>query len=123
MGYDLHVVRSEHWIDASSAPITKSEIDALVDGDAELAWSSIDFLERAEEDGSVTRHYMILWNGEPCFWWYRDELLCCGPDDAQLTKLVRIASALQARAIGDDGESYELRKSLFGKEKVVRVGA
>jgi|ERR1017187_1229161 hypothetical protein len=123
MAYDLHVVRSADWTDTSSSPITKSDIDALVDGDLELDWSSADFVEMADQNGSVTRFYMIMWNGTPSFWWYRGQLLCSSPDDAQLTKLVRIASALNARVVGDDGEGYQLRKSLFGKEKIVRVDA
>jgi len=121
MAHDLHVDRSAHWTDASSSPITKSDIYALVDDDLELAWSSADFVEMADQNGSVLRFYMIVWNGTPSFWWYRDQLLCSSPDDAQLTKLVRIASALNARVIGDDGKGYQLRNSVFGKEKIVRV--
>jgi hypothetical protein len=121
MAYDFHVVRSSHWMDAWSSPITKIDVDALIDGDPELAWSGEDFVDMADESGNVTRYYMILWNGLPCFWWFRDQILCSGPDDVQLLKLVRIASALSGHVVGDDGEGYQLRKQLFGREKIVRV--
>jgi hypothetical protein len=123
MAYDLHAVRSVHWTDASVAPITKREIDAIVEGDPELTWSCSDFVEMKDQTGVVTVFYMILWNGIPCFWWYRDQLLSSSPDQKQLTKLIRIATALDARVVGDDGERYELRRSIFGKEKVARLDA
>jgi hypothetical protein len=63
---------------------------------------------------------MVLWNGTPCFWWHQDQLLCSGPDNAQVAKLVRVATALNARVIGGDGEIYELHRSLLGREKIVR---
>jgi hypothetical protein len=62
MAYDLHVVRSSHWMEASSSPITKIDVDALIEGDPELAWSGEDFVDMADENGNVTRYYMILWN-------------------------------------------------------------
>jgi hypothetical protein len=122
MAYDLHVVRSIHWADAADSPITKSDVDALVEDDPELAWSDSELIiEAKDENGAVTAFYMIRWNGTPCFWWYRGQVVCCGPNDRQVAKLVRIAAALNARVVGDDGERYELRRSLLGKEKITRT--
>jgi hypothetical protein len=45
---------------------------------------------------------MILRNEAPCFWWYKSELLCSGPNDAQVRKLVDIARVLNARVVGDE---------------------
>jgi len=61
---------------------------------------------------------MIAWRGQSCFWWYRDQILCSSPDDAQLMKLVQMARALNAYAVGDDGERYEIKKGFLGKEKL-----
>jgi hypothetical protein len=121
MAYDLHIVRSAHWTDAGNAPITKNEVDALIVSDSELAWSTSDFVQMKDQTGAVTAFYMIQWNGTPCFWWCRDQILCSGPDEAQVAKLVRMARALNARAVGDDGERYELRRSLLGREKIVQI--
>jgi hypothetical protein len=54
---------------------------------------------------------MITWRGQPCFWWYRDQIQCSGPDDAQQSKLVQMARALDAYAVGDDGETYHLEQT------------
>lgn len=73
----------------------------------------------ADETGNVTRYFMITWRGAPCFWWYRDQVVCSGPEEAQLIKLVQIARGLGASVIGDDGERYDVKKSLLGREKVI----
>ena len=121
MAYDLHVVRTKNWVESASAPITKPEVDALVARDPELEWSITDYVDMSDDAGAVTRYYMIGWRGEPCFWWYRDQIQCSGPDDEQQLKLAQIARTLNGYAIGDDGERYELQKGLLGKEKLVVV--
>jgi hypothetical protein len=106
MAYDLHIVRTEDWTEAASAPVTKQEVDALIAADSELAWSMSDYIEMKDDSGGTTRYYMIIWRGSPCFWWYRDQIRCSGPDDAQTAKLVQMARALNAHAVGDEGEIY-----------------
>ena len=119
MSYDVHVVRTVTWPDAANDPILKPEVDALVAADPDLAWSSTDYVDMADKAGIVTRYYMIAWRGSTCFWWYRDQVLCSGADNAQLIKLVHVARALRARVIGDDGETYDVKKGLLGKEKLM----
>jgi hypothetical protein len=60
-----------------------------------------------DDSGAVTRYWMITWRGQPCFWWYRDQIQCSSPDDAQQSKLVQMAQALRAFVVGDDGEIYD----------------
>jgi hypothetical protein len=43
------------------------------------------------------------------------------PDEPQQLKLTQIARALNAFVVGDDGERYESRKNLFGKQKVLEI--
>jgi hypothetical protein len=121
LAYDPHIVRTTHWLDASTNPISKAEINQLITTDPTLAWSNRDFVDMKSEAGETIRYYMITWDGVPCFWWYRDQIMCSGADEAQIGKLLRIAAALSASVVGDDGEKYELRKTLFGKEKIVTV--
>jgi hypothetical protein len=111
MAYDLHIVRTNDWTEAASAPITKQDVDALIAADSELAWSTTDYVDMKDEAGVSTRYYMITWRGQACFWWYRDQIQCSGPDDAQQLKLVQMARALNACAVGDDGEIYPLAQS------------
>jgi len=107
MPYDIHIVRTKNWLEASSAPITREEVDALIAGDSELAWSTTDYVDMKDDAGAVTRYYVISWRGQPCCWWYRDQILCSNPDQAQQTKLIQMARALNAFAVGDDGEIYD----------------
>ena len=108
MAYDLHIVRTEDWTEAASAPITKQEVDALIAADSEMGWSTTDYVDMADEAGVSTRYYMITWRAQPCFWWYRDQIRCSGPDEAQVSKLVQMSRVLHAHAVGDDGEIYPL---------------
>ena len=111
MAYDLHIVRTKDWTEAASAPITKRDVDALIAADSELSWSTTDYVDMADEAGVSARYFMITWCGQPCFWWYRDQIQCSGPDDAQQSKLVQMARALDAFAVGDDGETYPLEQT------------
>ena len=43
MAYDVHIVRTAHWTDASKVPIIKAEVDAIIEADSELA--AIDITE------------------------------------------------------------------------------
>lgn len=108
MGYDLHIVRTEDWLDAAKTPVTKSEVDAVIAGDPELAWSATDYVDMADNSGTVTRYWMMTWRGEAIVGWYRDQILSSNPDEAKIAKLVQIARSLDARVIGDDGEVYPL---------------
>ena len=107
MPYDLHIVRTKNWLEASRAPITKQEVNGLIAGDPELEWSTTHYVDMNDNPGTMTRYYMIAWRGHPCFWWYRDQIQCSGPDRAQQVKLARMARALNAVVVGDDGEIYD----------------
>jgi hypothetical protein len=119
MGYDVHLVRTIDWLDSESNPVTKEDINAALAGDPTLSWSDTDYVEMAEDDGSVGRYFMINWNGGAVFWWYKSEVRCKNPSEEQLLKLVDLATALGAHVVGDDGEKYQRGKSIFGKQKVV----
>lgn len=112
MAYDLHIVRTENWLEAAKAPITKQEVDALIAADSELKWSTTDYVDMSDDSGAVTRYWMITWHGRPCFWWYRDQIQCSDPDAAQISKLVQMSRALRAQVVGDDDEVYPLDQQL-----------
>ena len=119
MGYNLHIVRTENWFDSESDPVTKSDVDRVIASDESLAWSTTDYVDMSDESGAVTRYYMICWNGAPAFWWCRSEITCKNPNESQIVKLHEIARALDAKLVGDEGELYELQKSVLGIPKVV----
>lgn len=51
MGYDLHVVRTLDWLEAAKSPITREEVDRLIDQDPELQWSPSDYVESGWSGG------------------------------------------------------------------------
>ena len=107
MSYDVHIVRTDNWLDSESDPITKPQVDALIAADPELAWSTNDWVDMRHGRGKkATRYYMILWKGRPCFWWYRHEITCSGPSEEQVGKMVEMAAKLGANVLGDDHEAY-----------------
>jgi hypothetical protein len=107
MAYDVHIVRTDTWFDAANDPITKRDVDELIASDSELEWSADDWVDMRDGRGKkVTRYFMILWQGQPCFWWYRDQIKCAGPTEEQVGKMVGMAAKLRAKVLGDDGEAY-----------------
>jgi hypothetical protein len=100
MSYDVHITRAEHWTDSSESPISLDEWIAYYDTDPSLA---------VEAGGSPD---LAVWTGHPtdpwAIWWWHGRIVCKGPDDPMLAKILAIAGALQARVFGDDGEEYVL---------------
>lgn len=107
MSYDLHIVRTEDWLDASEAPIARDELEAVVAADPELTLDESQYVSMSRQGGHANRYPIVLWHGEPAFWWYEDQIICSSPDELLVKKLVEVASKLNAKVIGDEGERYE----------------
>lgn len=107
MSYDLHIVRADDWLDASQNPIGRDELEAVVAADPELTLDEDQFVSMSNRSGRTNRYPIVLWNGNPAFWWYEDQIICSTPDEPLVRKLVEIANKLNAKVIGDDGESYD----------------
>ena len=118
MGYDLHIVRTIDWTDAADSPILKNEVASLIEADPELKWSSTEYVDTVGDDGEAVRLPFIKWQGTSCFLWDRNQIICTYPDETHMAKMIRIADALAAMVIGDDGERYTLERGLFGKVKI-----
>ena len=116
MSYDLHVVRTTHWLDADTNPITKKDVESLISADADLSWSE-DYVDM-RVDGIVTRFYLIEWKGDSIFWWYKNEIRFNSPEENNQIKLLEIAKTLNAYVVGDDGEHYRLVQGEDGKSSV-----
>lgn len=106
MAYDLHLVRTNDWLDAADAPVTKADVDALILSDTELSWSMV-YIDM-QVDGEVKRFHLIDWKGEPFFWWYQDQIKFNSSNQDALIKLMLMADTLNAVVVGDDGEHYTL---------------
>src|SRR4051812_21174805 len=98
MGYDLHITRRVDWWDFDGPAITLEEWGAYVKGDAEV---------QPDPDNGPTDFLYAAHPKEPWpLWWYRGEVYAKNPDEATVRKLVGIAEKLEARVLGDDGETH-----------------
>ncbi len=116
MGYDVHITRAEHWTESDSTPIALDEWLSYVSSDHEMRLDN--FAEADVGGGEVLRYEnegLAVWtaysghdvNGNMAWMNYRrGNVTVKNPDDEILRKMRRIASALGAKVMGDEGELY-----------------
>ena len=108
MGYDLHITRAEDWLDSANAPITDAEWMAYAASDAELR---VEGSYRTSSPGGTIEHPIFGWTcdktGRKGALWHEDSHVAAkNPDPEFIKKMYRIATGLNARLQGDDGEIY-----------------
>lgn len=117
MGYDAHITRAHDWTESASAPISlqewltyvTSDPDFWRDGFAEATTPQGETI-RAESEGLAvwTKHSKHGRDGNKAWFdWSEGRIVVKNPDEEILEKMRRIAKALGARVLGDDGESYD----------------
>jgi hypothetical protein len=100
VGYDLHVTRAEDWSASDESPIALDEWLALATADPELV--------AMPENGEGFFAF-----GHPdddaggWFDWFEGNVYTKNPDKRLLAKMLTLASRLDAKVQGDDGEPYE----------------
>jgi hypothetical protein len=113
MGYELHIHRSEDWLDASENPITLAEWAEYVERSPDLRMDN--FAEAPLDDGSVLRveeEGIAVWTGHPTqpddAWigYEPGRVVVKSPDEPMVRRMYEVAEALGARLQGDDGEFY-----------------
>lgn len=105
MGYSLYITRREDWSDSDGPSIELREWIALVDADPTLRWS--------EELGDHFAIYSDCDGAKPSWLnWERGNLESKHPHRGMIRKMHLVATALSARLIGEEGESYDS----FGEE-------
>lgn len=115
MGYDLHITRAPHWSESDSYPIALDEWLRYVANDPEMR---LDNFAEAEVEGDVLRvesEGLVVWTAYSChgvggnmawFTFWRGCVMVKNPDREIIGKMKRIAEALRAQVIGDEGELY-----------------
>ncbi len=99
--------------------LPKPVIDAAVAADPELAW--VDPADAIATEGPPSMKRPISWNGKPCFLYSAMWLDCEDPDPATLRKLLHLTATFNGHVFREDGYKIELRKGIFGGEKVVAI--
>ena len=101
MGYDLQITRADCGVNGASLPIEPEEWLEVVQADPEL-----------ELVASMGPHF-ARWSGESTLvesWldWSQGSVFSENPDQALVTKMIRLAASLSARVVGEAGEGYSI---------------
>lgn len=99
--------------------LPKPVIDAAIAADPELAWVNSTDAVATEGPPSVKRP--ISWKGKPCFSYLAIWIECEDPDAATMRKLLHLAAVINGHVFGENGDKIELRKGMFGGEKIVTI--
>ena len=106
MSYDLHITRTDLWINSEKTPITYAEWQAYVESDPELTWEG--WTDWKDCGRILTAAWSGDTSGEPqsplC--WHRGEIFAPYPSRQTTAKMVAIAEVLGAKVVGDDDEQY-----------------
>lgn len=99
MGYDLHVTRKEYWSDDEGPEISQDEWIRYAMSDAEI---------QPDPDNPGDENWIVVLgtDSRPLWWSETGELYASNPPDEMIRKLVSVATALNARLLGDDDEIY-----------------
>ena len=124
MGYDVHITRKTEWSDESGPLITEDDWRAYVASDPELVITGCAECKTPAGDVIKMTHPLLTeWrhhSSRTTIWlsYFEGNLSIKNPDEECLAKMRKIASKLQARVQGDDGEFYDetLKKPSFFKK-------
>lgn len=116
MGYDLHITRKEDWYDEEpNNDISLEEWLAYIhSAGSELELSDASWVK---VPGSETESQVVpgfcKWTAHPSderpyFDYFRGSISTKNPDDPTTRKMLSMASQLNAKVQGDDGEVYGL---------------
>ncbi len=103
MSYDIHVTRKAHWATERGPKISAEEWTAYVNGRSDLRW---------EENSRLAPHArmveMLDGAGEvfTAFWWSEGNIDRKRPQHHDIEQMILIARDLNARVMGDEGETY-----------------
>src|SRR5215203_563734 len=117
MSYELRISRQNNWDDIeeeSNISLEEWIEYARSDEDIALAHEYVPFADKPKGGAEQTQGYCYLISYpdfsiecHPGLWYHHGSISCENPDDFIIKKLIYIASSLNARVIGDDGEIYE----------------
>lgn len=128
MGYELHITRREDWADTETQDIPLEEWLAYVDSDIELELTNRYDVKIGTETQFQNRPGYCEWNAHPTgkepnarpwFSFWEGSIDTKSQDAPTIRKMIQIASALNAKVHGDEGEIYteEYLAELESEEK------
>jgi hypothetical protein len=129
MGYELHITRRDDWADTETPDIPIDEWLAYVHSDNELELTNGYEIKIGTETEFQNRPGYCEWNSHPTekepnarpwFSYWKGSIDTKNPDAPTIRKMIQIASSLNAKVQGDDGEIYteEYLTELENQEKL-----
>jgi hypothetical protein len=115
MGYELHITRRDDWADTETPGIPLDDWLAYANSDNELEWTKEYDIKIGTETEFQNRPGYWEWNAHPTekeqnarswFSYWEGNIDTKNPDTSTIRKMIQIASALNAKVQGDDGEIY-----------------
>ncbi len=117
MGYDIHITRADEWFDSQSESITMDEWIAYIQSDPEMRLDG--YAEATTPEGDTIRiesEGLAVWTAYSghgvagnMAWIdvFNGRITVKNPDREIRQKMFAIATKLNARVQGDDGELYD----------------
>jgi hypothetical protein len=112
MGYDLHITRKNDWTDEEH-PIAVDEWRQTIASDPRLVQDPND------PDTAFLVDAQVEW-----LTWNRGTIYTKNPSERMVDEMIRLASNLNARVLGDDGEEYQPERKVVpapGRNVMERV--
>ena len=116
MGYELHITRRDHWADTEIVDIPIDEWLSYIKTDNELELTNGYEIKIGSESQFQNRPGYCEWNAHPTekdpdsrpwFAYWNGSIDTKNPDVPTIRKMLIIASSLNAKVQGDDGEFYD----------------
>ena len=102
MGYDVHITRKAQWHTARGPKISADEWRAFVAAEPDLRW----YPDVEDRDDRGVEIVDSLGNVVGVIYWDRGDVRTKNPNGELLGRMIEIADTLNARLMGDEGETY-----------------
>lgn len=115
MGYEVHITRKTEWFDNDGPAISIEEWLGYVASDPEMRADGYAEVKTPEGTLRIDDDGIAVWIAYPghCkngnmawFCHFEDRITVKNPDESILVKMYEIASKLEAKVQGDEGEEY-----------------
>ncbi|MBP1989538.1 hypothetical protein [Paenibacillus eucommiae] len=108
MSYDIHITRANHWTESTEIPISLDELKTIFAAKNDFEYSNT-FSKSGPIQISISGDFFI-WEADDAwvpFSYSNGKLTVSGADEGDvIDKMKEIASELNAKVQGDEGELY-----------------
>ena len=109
MGYELYITRADNFWETNEQPILEDEWENVANADPDLEKSQDDWYQRSNEDGSSEQFHPWIIKSHPerqPLWYMDGAINTKNPDEAARKKLFDLSQKLNAKVLGEEGETY-----------------